>query len=186
MTKEQFLKQLHAGLQKLPQEERKDILHDYEEHFFLGMKEGKTEEEIANSLGAPQQITKELLASYHLEKVKNKVSTGNIFRAVWAVIGLGFFNLVIVLGPFIAAAALILSGWIVGVSFILSPILILVDSAFHPGSFAFFKLFMTILLVGLGIFIVIGMYYITRVSSKGFINYLKFNVKLVKGGLNHD
>lgn len=33
MTKEQFLKQLQAGLKKLPQEERKDIIHDYEEHF---------------------------------------------------------------------------------------------------------------------------------------------------------
>ncbi|NRG28821.1 DUF1700 domain-containing protein [Bacillus circulans] len=186
MTKEQFLKQLQAGLKKLPQEERKDIIHDYEEHFFIGKEDGKTEEEIAKSLGSPQQITKELIASYHLEKVEKNRTTGNILRAVWAVIGLGFFNLVIVLGPFVTIAALILSGWIVGASFILSPLLVLVDSVFHPGSFAFFKLFMTILLVGLGIFLVIGMYYITRISSKGFINYLKFNAKLVKGGQKHD
>ncbi len=92
MTKEQFLKQLQAGLKKLPQEERKDIIHDYEEHFFIGKEDGKTEEEIAKSLGSPQQITKELIASYHLEKVEKNRTTGNILRAVWAVIGLGFFN----------------------------------------------------------------------------------------------
>ncbi|WP_400243605.1 DUF1700 domain-containing protein [Niallia sp. JL1B1071] len=186
MTKEQFLKQLQAGLQKLPSEEQKDIMNDYEEHFFMGIEEGKMEEEIAHSLGSPQQIAKELLASYHLEKVENTISTGNIFRAIWAVIGLGFFNIVIVLGPFIALTALIVSGWIVGASFILSPVLVVVDSMVQPNGFAFFQLFMSILLVGLGIFIVIGMFYITKLSMKGFVRYLNFNAKLVKGGLKND
>ena len=186
MTKDQFLKQLQAGLKKLPAEEQKDILHDYEEHFFIGMEEGKTEEEIAHSLGAPQQITKELLATYHLEKVENTISTGNIFRALWAVIGLGFFNLVIVLGPFIALVALIVSGWVVGASFILSPLLVLIDSVLQPSGFAFFPLFISILLVGLGIFIAIAMFYLTKFSMKGFVSYLKFNANLVKGGLKND
>ena len=60
------------------------------------------EEQIAGALGSPSQIAKEILATYHLEKVENTASAGNIMRAAWAVIGLGFFNLVIVLGPFIA------------------------------------------------------------------------------------
>lgn len=93
MTKDQFLKQLRAGLQKLSIEEQQDILHDYEEHFFNGLEEGKTEAEIAASLGSPQQISKELLATYHLEKAENAISTGNVFRAIWAVIGLGFLIL---------------------------------------------------------------------------------------------
>lgn len=186
MTKDQFLKQLRAGLQKLSIEEQQDILHDYEEHFFNGLEEGKTEAEIAASLGSPQQIAKELLATYHLEKAENAISTGNIFRAIWAVIGLGFFNIVIVLGPFIALAALIVSGWIVGASFLLSPLLVVVDSILQPSGFAFFQLFMSILLVGLGIFIVIAMYYITKLSMNGFVKYLKFNAKLVKGGLKND
>ncbi|MEK5382211.1 HAAS signaling domain-containing protein [Niallia sp. FSL W8-0635] len=186
MTKDQFFKQLQAGLHKLPSEEQKDIMQDYEEHFFMGMEEGKTEEEIAHSLGSPQQIAKELLATFHLEKVENTVSTGNIFRALWAVIGLGFFNMVIVLGPFIAIVALIVSGWIVGVSFLLSPLLVVVDSVLQPSGFEFFRLFMSILLVGLGIFIAIGMYYLTKFSMKGFVRYLKFNAKLVKGGLKND
>jgi len=186
MTKDQFFKELQAGLRKLPSAEQKDILYDYEEHFLNGMEEGKKEEEIAQSLGSPQQIAKELLATYHLEKVENTISTGNIFRALWAVIGLGFFNIVIVLGPFLALVAIIVSGWIVGASFILSPLLVIVDSLLQPSGFEFFKMFVSILLVGLGIFISIAMFYLTRFSMKGFVSYLKFNAKLVKGGLKND
>ncbi len=46
MSKEQFLKELSSHLRKLPDEERKDILFDYEEHFQFGIEEGKTESEI--------------------------------------------------------------------------------------------------------------------------------------------
>src|SRR5690625_1514933 len=100
MNKEQFLTELDAALKYISAEERQDILQDFEEHFAVGREEGKTEEEIAAGLGSPRQIAKEMLASYHIEKVETTATTRNIFRAVWAVIGLGFFNLVIVLGPF--------------------------------------------------------------------------------------
>lgn len=185
MTKDQFLKSLESALKPLSQAERQDIIQDYEEHFLIGLEEGKSEEKIADALGSPNQIAKELLASYHIEKVDAKVTTGNMFRAIWAVIGLGFFNLVIVLAPFITVVALIFSGWAVGISFILSPLLILIDAVFQ-GSFQYFYLFMSFVLCGTGIFIAIGMFYITKVLIKGFVRYLKFNVSLVKGGLKHD
>src|SRR5699024_924262 len=102
--KEQFLRSLDKSLKGLSSDERRDIMHDFEEHFAFGIEEGKTEKEIATSLGSPDKIAKELLAAYHLEKVETTATTGNMIRAVWAVIGLGFFNLVIVLGPFIALA----------------------------------------------------------------------------------
>lgn len=186
MTKDQFLKSLESALRPLSQVERQDILQDYKEHFLIGLEEGKTEHEIAEALGSPNQIAKELLASYHVEKVDAKATTGNIFRAIWAVIGLGFFNLVIVLGPFIALVSLIFSGWAVGVSFILSPLLIFIDLVLQPGAFEFFYLFMSMLLSGVGLFISIGMFYITKFLIKGFVRYLKYNVSLVKGGLKHD
>ena len=100
MNKEQFLKQLEASLKRLSIEERQDILQDYEEYFAIGMEKGKSEQEISASLGNPKQIAKELLASYHLDMVEQTTSAGNILRAVWAVIGLGFFNILIVLGTF--------------------------------------------------------------------------------------
>lgn len=186
MNKEQFLKRLDSSLKRLSSDERQDIIQDFEEHFVIGLEEGKTEEQISDSLGSPIQIAKELLASYHLEKVEATATTGNILRAVWAVIGLGFFNLVIVLGPFIALVALVIAGWATGIAFIASPLLIFLNIVIYPGTFELFDVFFSITLSGLGLFIAIGMLTTTRALTNGFVRYLQFNVKLVKGGLKHD
>jgi uncharacterized membrane protein len=123
------------------------------------------------------------VATYRVEKVKGITKTGNMLRAIWAVIGLGFFNLVIVLGPFVALAGVIIAGWIVGISFVASPILVLINVSIHPQFFEFFDLFFSIGLAGLGLFIAIGMFFATRAITNGFVRYLKYNVGLVKGGL---
>jgi uncharacterized membrane protein len=185
LNKNQFIKKLTKGIKKLPKNEQQDIIQDFEEHFAAGMAEGKTETEIAAALGSPSQVAKELVANYRLERVQDTTNTGNILRAVWAVIGLGFFNIVIVLGPFIALVSLIAAGWIMGGAFIISPLLALVNLIFFPESFILFDLFVALTLTGIGIFIAIGMYYITRWIFKGFVRYLQYNVKMVKGGLKH-
>lgn len=183
MNKNQFLTELDIALKQISVDERQDILQDFEEHFAAGLGEGKTEEEITAGLGSPQQIAKEMLATYHIEKVETTATTGNVFRAVWAVIGLGFFNLVIVLGPFIALIGILFAGWVAGISFIASPLLVLFDWILNPETFELFNVFFSLGLAGLGLFIVIGMFFATRVLINGFIRYLKFNTKLVKGGL---
>lgn len=183
MTKDQFLTRLNNSLRKLPAEERQDILQDFEEHFAIGLEEGKTEEQVAASLGSPQQIAKDLAATYHVEQVEATATTGNIFRAVWAVIGLGFFNLVIVLGPFIALGAIIIAGWTTAIAFIASPLLVLINSVIYPEVFQFFDLFFSLGLTGLGLFIAVGMYFATRAVNNGFVRYLKYNVRVIKGGM---
>lgn len=183
MTKKQFLNDLKAALRRLPDDECEEIIQDFMEHFTVGQEEGKSETEITSALGSPQQIGKEMLATYRLEQVETKHSAGNIFRAFWAVIGLGFFNLVIVLGPFIALVGILFSVWISGVAFIVSPLLVFLNVFIIPGSFELFDLFVSIGLCGLGLFIVIGMYFATRAIVSGFIKYLNFNINLVKGGL---
>src|SRR5699024_2044768 len=135
MNKEEFLEELDTALKYISAEERQDILQDFEEQLAVGREERKTEEEIVASLGSPQQIAKEMLASYHIEKVETTATTGNIFRAVWAVIGLGFFNLVIVLGPFIALLGILFAGWVAGLSFTVSRILGIFDMIIQPGAF---------------------------------------------------
>lgn len=107
-------------------------------------------------------------------------------RAVWAVIGLGFFNLVIVLGPLVALVGLLIAGWAVGGTFVASPLLVFVSNVVNWGTFQWFDVFVSLALCGLGLFIAIGMFFATKVITKGFLRYLKFNVSLVKGGLRHD
>ena len=183
MNKEQFLRQLEVSLKKLAKEERQDILQDYEEYFSIGIDKGKSEQEISAALGHPKQIAKELLASYHLDMVERTTSAGNILRAVWAVIGLGFFNVLIVLAPFCALVAVVISGWLASVGFILAPLGILIN--LFIGEFRMSDLFFLLGLCGIGIFIAMGMFVATKALTNGFIRYLKFNITFVKGGLKH-
>jgi uncharacterized membrane protein len=183
MNKGQFMEKLNDALKRLPSSEREDIVQDFEEHFAIALSEGKTEDEITASLGSPQQIAKEMIVTYRLEQVEETTSTGNIFRAVWAVIGLGFFNLVIVLGPFIALLGILFSGWVVGATFVLNPILYVINVILYPEVFELYELFFTITLCGLGIFVIIGMFHVTRWLFKVFVRYLNFNVRMVKGGM---
>lgn len=185
MNKEKFLEELKKSLNRLPTKEIAEIVQDFEEHFRFAKEEGKSEEEVAELLGSPQQIAKELTATYHIENAGNTASTTNLLRAVWAVIGLGFFNLIIVLGPFMALVGMVFAGWSVCLSFILSPLLVLVNGLLYPKTFELFDVFSSFILVGLGISIGIGMFYGTRGLIRLFIRYLQFNIKFIKGGMKH-
>ncbi len=55
-TKQEFLDRLKASIGALPAQDQADILNDYEEHFRIGMENGKTEAEIADSLGSPEEL----------------------------------------------------------------------------------------------------------------------------------
>ncbi len=60
MNKEEFLEQLEERLVGIPKEDKREILQDYEEHFRVGKKKKRTEEEIAKSLGDPKEIAGEI------------------------------------------------------------------------------------------------------------------------------
>jgi uncharacterized membrane protein len=63
MTKVDFITRLNRAIDVLPYEDRKEILADYEEHFRVGFDNGKTESEICETLGVPE----ELAADYYAE-----------------------------------------------------------------------------------------------------------------------
>ncbi len=56
MNKNEFMRKLKDGLVGLNQTDKREILLDYEEHFLDGIKLGRTEEEICESLGDPVEI----------------------------------------------------------------------------------------------------------------------------------
>lgn len=56
MNRYEYLEELDRLLSSLPYSERREIMYDYEEHFKEGLKEGKTEEDIAASLDTPDKI----------------------------------------------------------------------------------------------------------------------------------
>lgn len=61
MTRKEFLTALNQYLVTLSPEEKADIISDYEEHFRVGLENGKTEEEIAAALGSPYDAASQFL-----------------------------------------------------------------------------------------------------------------------------
>ena len=75
-------------------EDLDDILSDYAEHFSIGKSEGRSEEDLCRALGSPEDVAKEIRATYLVKKAEQACSAGNIWHAVMATLGLGLFNLV--------------------------------------------------------------------------------------------
>ncbi|WP_339195841.1 DUF1700 domain-containing protein [Solibacillus sp. FSL R5-0449] len=161
-------------------------MQDYEEYFSMDVMEGKTEGQIVKSLGSPKQLSKELLADYFITKGEETSSTRNVFQAIWAVIGLSFVNLLLVLGPFLGLVALLLAGWVTGLAGIVSPLLVFSSAIVNTGTFEWFDVFFSMILCGVGLFISVGIYYGTVNIKRGFLRYLKFNLSIVKGGNQYD
>ena len=189
MNKIEFLKTLRAELQGLPTEELEDILYDYEEHFLVGIEKGKTEEAITQGLGDPKSIAKSYKANAVITTAQNNPTPSNILKAVLSAVSLGFFNLIIVLGPFLAMVGILIGLFtaafgvtIAGITAIAAPFLkFLVGTdwvalSLHPVA----SFFIGIGLIALGILFFIFDIFLGKILFKGTIRYLKWNVEIIK------
>lgn len=189
MNKSEFIAALDQAIGKIPEQAKKEILYDYEEHFSVGLELGKTEEEIANALGDPKQIARQFRAECALREAEGSSSPGNIFRAVFAAVGLGFFNLIFVLGPFLFAAGLILGLFItaMGVLFAgLVLILAVVISSVFPNLISIdlnpaVVFFLGTGVTALGILCNILVYYLIKTFFRATLSYLKMNSRIIAG-----
>ena len=181
MTKYNFLNELDRRLAKLPEEDRREIMRDYEEHFENAIEAGKSDEEVIATLGTVEKIAKEVAADYHVELARERSDVSSVFRAIFAVGGLGFLNLVFVLGPAIAIGGVIFAIGVSGVAFIASPILLLLFSGIGLQPFTWFEFFSSLVACGIGIFMSIGAYYMTKWAIKLTTRYLAFNLRVVRG-----
>jgi uncharacterized membrane protein len=105
MTRALFLARLRQGLKGLSTDEIDDIVMDYEAHFSDAIAAGRSEADVASSLGDPLQLGGELRAETKLRRWESRRSPRNFLRAGAALVGLQAFNIVILL-PVIAALIL--------------------------------------------------------------------------------
>ncbi|WP_407272474.1 HAAS signaling domain-containing protein [Radiobacillus sp. PE A8.2] len=197
MNKQAFLDELGHYLNRVPAQDRTEMLQDFEEHFAIGIAVGKSEQELAQELGNPQLIARELLADYrdnqpatpseskayqpeiypHIEDKR----TSSITRSIIVAIALLFFNLIFVIGPAAAIFSVYVAFAAVGLTFTLSPVLWIgtIISGFAEQYVSEFFVVMT--LCSLGVLLSIGMLYIGKLLFRALINYIKFNVRVVKG-----
>ncbi len=189
MNKKEFLDNLSKYLRGIPGEDEKDIISDFEEHFEMGKKEGRTEEDLAKSLGDPKALANQLKANIMVAQAEKETTAVNITRAVFASLGLGFFNLIFVLGPFIGVVGIFAGLFAAAIGTTAGGITGLLGTIFSPLFPEYFNLivnpavgiFASIGLICFGILFFIGDMYLTRGFFRLFIRYIKFNARVVTG-----
>ncbi len=121
MTRQEFLRRLKASLVGLPTTTAAEIVSDYETHFDDGIAAGRSEAEVAAALGDPDRLARELRAEAGAQRWHQEKNPSAAAAAVFAVLGLGAIDILILLpilmgvigtifGFFIAAIALFFSG----------------------------------------------------------------------------
>lgn len=182
MDRAEFLRRLREPLRGLPDADLADILYDYEEHFRIGMEKGRTEEELAASLGDPDELAREIRAIHLVKKAEHTASANNIVRAVAATIGLGLFNLIVVLVPFLILVTILATFFFIGVGFTLGgPVAMLLSPMPLMGITPLAAVFFAIGFAALGLLIIIGDYYVARLFYTMTIRYLKWNLSVIRG-----
>ena len=116
MTRQEFISRLRAGLAGLPPTAIVELTDDYETHFTDALAAGRSESEVAAALGDPDRLARELRAEAGLKRWEAERNPSAAANAVFAVLGLGAIDLLILfpvllwvagclLGAFIAAVA---------------------------------------------------------------------------------
>lgn len=190
MNRERFLAQLRRALGRTAEEEKREILAEYEDHFRAGLEEGRGEEEIARALGNPATIGR----LYRIESLADETRRGwgaaDTVRAVFASVSLGFFNILFVLGPFAGLVAVLAGLWAAAVAIGLSGVATVVAGIAGPFLPAFagisalniaFAVLAGIGLAAVGLLAVIGMIYVTRGFFVLASRYVRFNARVITG-----
>lgn len=190
MTQKQFLVTLKKSMSGLPEAEKRGIVSDYEEHFTIGLQKGKSEEEIAQSLGNPKTMGKAIRIDALLQEKEEAYSVATVFRVLFASLSLGLFNIIIVIGPYLGLFAVVISLWAVALSLCLSGvavILAMILQPIFPATFSVvgglniaFLIFASIGTSALGLLSLIGMWQLSRRFLDLSVKYVRFNLRIIK------
>lgn len=187
MTKNEFLRNLQTGLETHQVKNVTDILTDYEEHFTHGLSKGKSEAEIAQSLGSPSTIAQAYKTETMIAEIKNtdnKFRWGLALNIILRLLVLAPFNFFVLLIPGLITFFLLATGWSLSLTFgsIGLGILFYLPSLFSLSStywMAMAGIFGTIGFFGLGIIGVLVMFFITKYIVLALIGYLQWNLKFI-------
>ncbi|ERI91722.1 hypothetical protein HMPREF1982_02765 [Clostridiales bacterium oral taxon 876 str. F0540] len=204
MNKDDFLKNLNSSLSNFTEEERKDILYDYEEHFRLGIENGKTEEALIAELGEPENIAKQYKTNFDFENItdeqadenlneshkNNKVSAEDVSISVIAAIGLLLFNLIFILGPYLGLLGALIGLFAGAVGAFLGGVALTFGTMLLPFTNNFFGISYDVSpsaaflfgvgTIAFGALFFIGDCYIAKYFFKGTSKYLNWNMRIIK------
>lgn len=107
MTRNEFIKRLRTGLQGLSAEAIDDILSDYDAHFEAALAEGRSEAEVAEALGDPGRLARELRLEAGIRRWEEVRSPSSAWTAVIAFLGLGAIDILVLLPVLLPAIGVI-------------------------------------------------------------------------------
>ncbi len=126
MNKLEYLAALKTALAGLAPEIVTDMLHAYEMRFIEGASLGRSEQEIILNLDTPQTVAKRLKGNLdpphqYTPPLKNTHTTDNIAwgRKLFAIVGLGMFNLFMLI-PTMVFCSLLFASFISSMAFLVS------------------------------------------------------------------
>jgi uncharacterized membrane protein len=189
MNRQQFIETLRKQLSGLPQPDLDEIIYDYEEHIRNGVADGKSEEEIIAHLGDIRQIANQYRMSSAIRAAEARTTPASVGRAVIMTVTLGFFNIVIILGPYLgllgalaglfaAAVGIAAAGIGIMVGMLVAPVFpeYINIGVGYPVAF-----FAAVGLSCFGVLFFIGDCYIAKYFFKGTLSYLKWNLNIIRG-----
>lgn len=192
MTKREFLNALNYYLSGFKKEERDEILYDYEEHFRIGMENGKTEEELIKELGNPKDIANQYRNSTEGEvnDIKGN-SSRSIGGSILILIALALFNLIFIIGPYLGIVGALIGMCVGAIVVAISGVAVAFCTILRPmfpanvnipkGIPDISVIFVGIGTTALGILFCIGMFYLIKFFIKLTVKYVKWNIKTIKG-----
>ncbi len=183
------MRKLKKLLRPLPKKDRAEIVSDYEEHFRIGLSEGKSEEEIAEHLGDVQLIAEQFYAA------AGNGNAGGTFRknrtlpgAILVGFAMVLFNLVFVLGPYCGLAGALAGLFAASVGMAVGGAGSLLMLIFSPLISRFVQLelsnvpalvFLSIGTAALGALFFLGNLFLAKWFGKLTARYVRWNAKVI-------
>lgn len=85
MNKKDFMNELYALLSPLDENERRDIMRDFEEHFAAGREKGKSDEQICRELGSPRQCASLFMTPEQSVRIANASKVNTLIYKILAI-----------------------------------------------------------------------------------------------------
>ncbi|UXR33692.1 DUF1700 domain-containing protein [Staphylococcus simulans] len=185
MNKITFLNDLESELRWLPRDEKDKIMYEYEDVFYEGEREGRSEHDILNEMESPKKIAKEIYAQKAIKNAEYAPNAQNVTKAVLATLGLGILSLIIILIPLFFVVIFMIILLLASLVLLLSPIILFVANVMSGFSqFVFIDFLFAFSYTGLGIIFIVFIFKLVEVIYKLILKYLRWNLKLIRGSIS--
>ncbi|URZ01872.1 DUF1700 domain-containing protein [Clostridium felsineum] len=192
MNKREFLSLLRSYLEGFNEDEKQEILYDYEEHFRIGIENGKTEQEIAKELGSPMDIANQYREANGMGRANFYNSEGrSAVGAVFVAIALLFFNVIFVLGIYIGIIGAVIGVCVAAFAVTVAGLAVILASVFGGWFITYIQtpdivsriavFFGGIGTLALGLLMCIAMFYVVKIAIVLTVRYIKWNIKVIRG-----